>query len=87
MALLDLLENLNVLSLALGIPALVVFGHVINWLIDPHKIKQYPGPFLARFTDLWLGRVAANGHRSEVVHQLHKQYGMHSEFAHLQTAR
>ncbi|KAI0826257.1 cytochrome P450 [Irpex lacteus] len=75
MALLDLLENLNVLSLALGIPALVVLGHVINWLIDPHKVRQYPGPFLAKFTDLWLGRVAANGHRSEVVHQLHKQYG------------
>ena len=75
MAILDILENLNVVSLALGIPALVVLGHVLNWLIDRHNIRQYPGPFFAKFTDLWLGRVAANGHRSEVVHELHKQHG------------
>lgn len=75
MAVLDILENLNVVSLALGIPALVVLGHVLNWLIDRHKIRRYPGPFFAKFTDLWLGRIAANGHRSEVVHELHKQYG------------
>jgi len=38
-------------------------------------MRSIPGPWLAKFTDAWLGRVAARGHRSEVVHQLHKQYG------------
>ena len=40
MAILDILENLNVVSLALGIPALVVLGHVLNWLIARHNIRQ-----------------------------------------------
>ncbi|KAI0701997.1 cytochrome P450 monooxygenase [Cytidiella melzeri] len=73
--LLDLLSNLNLFALALGVTALVVAAHVIVWFLDAHSIRQHPGPFLAKFTDLWLGRVAANGHRSEVVHELHLRYG------------
>ena len=35
------------------------------------------GPFLAEFSDAWLGWVAAQGHRSEVVHDMHAKYGEH----------
>lgn len=59
------------LVLAVGV-ALV---HVVPWLFDPHGIRSYPGPLLAKFSDAWLGWVAAQGHRSEVVHELHKKYG------------
>ncbi|EMD34717.1 hypothetical protein CERSUDRAFT_116910 [Gelatoporia subvermispora B] len=59
------------LVLAVGV-ALV---HVVPWLLDPHGIRSYPGPLLAKFSDAWLGWVAAQGHRSEVVHELHKKYG------------
>ncbi|KAI0341387.1 cytochrome P450 monooxygenase pc-bph [Trametopsis cervina] len=65
----------NAVPLVVGVSAIVVLAHVINWVRDPYSIRRYPGPFLARFTDLWLGRIAANGHRSEVVHELHQQYG------------
>jgi benzoate 4-monooxygenase len=75
MALLDTIGSLDLRLLVLGVPTIVVIGHVIAWLLDPHSIRHIPGPFLAKFTDLWLGRVAANGHRSEVVHKLHQQYG------------
>ena len=54
---------------------LVVAIHVVPYVLDTHRIRSIPGPWLAKFTDAWLGRVAAGGHRSEVVHQLHKQYG------------
>ncbi|KAI0302392.1 cytochrome P450 monooxygenase pc-bph [Multifurca ochricompacta] len=47
----------------------------IPWLLDPHGLRSFPGPFLARFSDLWLGRVAQQGHRSEIVHALHEKYG------------
>ncbi len=34
-----------------------------------------PGPFLAKFTDLWLLLQAKRGNRYEVVHALHKKHG------------
>ena len=57
------------------VPALLVLIHFIPWLVDPHGLRSFPGPWLARFSDLWLGRVAKHGHRSEVVHQMHEKYG------------
>ncbi|KAI0045027.1 cytochrome P450 monooxygenase [Auriscalpium vulgare] len=68
-------KSLDVTTLLLLLPAAVILVHVIAWLLDPRGVRAYPGPWLARFTDLWLGRVAAKGHRSEVVHELHKRYG------------
>ncbi|KAI0316224.1 cytochrome P450 [Amylostereum chailletii] len=71
----DTLASLDLkLYLAL-VPAFFVLAHLLPWLLDVHHIRSYPGPFLAKFSDLWLGRVAAQGHRSEVVHDMHKQYG------------
>ena len=55
--------------------AIVLVAHVVPYFADPYAIRLYPGPFLAKFTDLWLGRVAIQGHRSEVVHELHNKYG------------
>ncbi|EEB89163.1 hypothetical protein MPER_12772 [Moniliophthora perniciosa FA553] len=49
--------------------------HFILWLLDPHGYRQYPGPFLAQFTDAWLICAAIGGHRSEKVHALHEKYG------------
>jgi hypothetical protein len=57
------------------VPTLIVLLHFIPWLVDPHGLRSFPGPRLARFSDLWLGRVAKHGHRSEVVHQMHEKYG------------
>lgn len=54
---------------------LVLAIHLVPYVVDAHKIRSIPGPWFAKFTDAWLGRAAARGHRSEVVHQLHKQYG------------
>ncbi|EPS94357.1 hypothetical protein FOMPIDRAFT_1134482 [Fomitopsis schrenkii] len=50
-------------------------NHLVPYLQDLHTLRSCPGPTLAKLSDLWLGRVAAQGHRSEVVHELHKQYG------------
>lgn len=57
------------------IPVAVLLVHFVPYLLDPHGIRAYPGPFLARLSDIWLGWIAAQGHRSETVHELHKQYG------------
>ena len=58
-----------------GVDVVVVLVHLVDYLFDSHALRRYPGPFFAKFTDLWLGRVAAAGHRSETVHELHQKYG------------
>jgi benzoate 4-monooxygenase len=76
MAIAQLLFPLSHLALILSlVPALLTLVHFLIWLIDPHGLRSFPGPWLARFSDLWLGRVAQQGHRSEVVHEMHKKYG------------
>lgn len=62
-------------TLLVGAGALVLAAHIVPWVLDPHGMRKVPGPFLAQFSDIWLGRVAALGHRSEVVHELHQRYG------------
>jgi benzoate 4-monooxygenase len=59
----------------LGLPAAIVLIHIIIYFVDPYGFRQYPGPFLAKLTSAWLGWVAQQGHRSEVVHELHRKYG------------
>ncbi|KAK0192187.1 cytochrome P450 monooxygenase [Armillaria mellea] len=54
---------------------LVVLVHLVPYVVDSHGLRSYPGPFLAKFSDAWLGYVTYKGHRSEVVHDLHMKYG------------
>jgi benzoate 4-monooxygenase len=44
-------------------------------LVDPRGIRAIPGPYLAKFSDAWLGWVSSQGHRSEVVHEAHRKHG------------
>ena len=75
MSLLDSLLAFDFATWAvIGLSAIVLF-HLVPYLVDSHHIRGYPGPLLAKFSDVWLGYVAAQGHRSEQVHELHKQYG------------
>ena len=73
----EILPNVNVLWILAALPAVAVLGHLVPYVLDSHYIRAngITGPFLARFSDAWLGWVAAHGHRSEVVHNLHKKYG------------
>lgn len=70
-----LASSIEFSSLLYLVPVAVVLSHFVPWLFDPHGIRLYPGPLLAKFTDAWLGWVSREGHRSEVVHSLHKKYG------------
>ncbi|KAJ7485711.1 cytochrome P450 monooxygenase [Mycena latifolia] len=56
-------------------PAAVALIHIAVYLVDPYGIRQYPGPFLAKFSDAWLGWISQQGHRSEVIHEMHLKYG------------
>jgi len=64
------------------VPVLILAVHLVPYLVDPHSIRKLPGPFLARFSDIWLGWVAKRGHRSEVVHAMHQKYGTSDPISH-----
>jgi len=72
---LRLVHNPHPALIVVLVPAVVILVHFIPWLVDPHGLRSFPGPWVARFSDLWLGRVAQHGHRSEVVHEMHQKYG------------
>ncbi|KAG6815003.1 hypothetical protein H0H87_005926 [Tephrocybe sp. NHM501043] len=75
-SLLDSLRSMDLSTLALVAPAsLLLLVHLVPYLWDSHNARALPGPFLAKFSDLWLGLVAKGGHRSELVHDLHLKYG------------
>jgi benzoate 4-monooxygenase len=66
---------MNFIILLIFIPIILLMYHILAYVIDPQAIRAIPGPFLAKFTDAWFGWVSAHGHRSEVVHEMHKKYG------------
>jgi len=71
----NLVTNCTLSTFLLAIPVVVLLCHIIPWLVDPHDIRKYPGPFMAKFTDLWLAYISSQGHRSEVIHDYHLKYG------------
>lgn len=77
----SLYRSLDVTTIAVLIPTAFILAHLIPYLVDPHGIRQYPGPFFAKFTDGWLGLVCKEGHRSEVIHGMHRKYGPYVRIA------
>lgn len=69
------IPTLDAGTLAFLLPALFLLVHLVPYILDPHGIRGYPGPFLAKFSDIWLGWVSSHGHRSEIVHEMHQKYG------------
>ncbi|KAF5379018.1 hypothetical protein D9615_006079 [Tricholomella constricta] len=74
-AVLAIIRNVDLSTLAVVAPSLFVLAHLVPYFWDSHGIRSIPGPFLAKFTDAWLGLVSKHGHRSEVVHAMHQKYG------------
>ncbi|KAF8069107.1 cytochrome P450 monooxygenase [Lyophyllum atratum] len=72
---LDFLRSIDLPTLAVIAPTLAVLVHVVPYFWDSHGIRLYPGPFIGKFSDIWLGLISKHGHRSEVVHEMHKKYG------------
>ena len=75
MLLVDRLSTFDPVSWTLVGLSVVLLVHLVPYFLDRHAIREYPGPLLARLSDIWLGWVAAHGHRSERVHELHQKHG------------
>ncbi|KAI0314105.1 cytochrome P450 [Amylostereum chailletii] len=69
------LSRTNFVYLVMLIPVAIILVHLVPWAVDPHGVRSYPGPWLAKFSDLWLVWTAAKGRRSDTVRDLHLKYG------------
>ncbi|KAH9937982.1 cytochrome P450 monooxygenase pc-bph [Amylocystis lapponica] len=65
----------NILFASSGIVLLVIAVHCVIYLADPHGLRTYPGPYFAKFTDVWMCLTASQGGRLEDIHQLHRKFG------------
>ncbi|KAK5061332.1 hypothetical protein LTR84_007874 [Exophiala bonariae] len=55
------------------VPSLVICQLLLNYFTP--GLGKIPGPFLARFTDVWRFVDACRGHREQTILRLHKKYG------------
>ena len=72
-----LTDGMSLLSLAvqgLGVLSLLTIAHLL-WTYIKSPIKHIPGPFFAKFTNLWRFFDTYGG-RAELTHRiLHEKYG------------
>ncbi|KAF8743050.1 Cytochrome P450 monooxygenase, partial [Rhizoctonia solani] len=61
----------------IGAGIVFVAAHLVPYLLDPHNYRRptIKGPWLNALSDAWLAHAAAQGDRSERVHEMHKKYG------------
>ena len=79
MVLIDQKENMLAPSqLAIAFAGCVVgvqlLLHIYRYFTSP--LRSVPGPFVARFTDLWYLKQVQDGCFEKVNRELHKKYGL-----------
>jgi benzoate 4-monooxygenase len=57
------------------IPIAIVLFFLIPYFTSNTALKDLPGPFAAKFTNLWLLLQARQGKRYKTVDEAHKKYG------------
>lgn len=73
MALLDLdISHTGAILVAL---AAFVLCYTIQAVVTWHRLRHIPGPFLASFSYLWLGKVTRSTRQWHIYRDLPKQYG------------
>jgi len=56
-------------------PIAVVLFFLVPYLTSNTELKVIPGPFAAKFSNLWLLLQARQGKRYQAVHDAHAKYG------------
>ncbi|KUJ14623.1 cytochrome P450 [Mollisia scopiformis] len=67
--------NLLVSWLPLSIPVLLLVYYVLPFLTTFLSLSRVPGPFSAKFSNIWLGFSARNGGKFAAVDWAHRKYG------------
>lgn len=63
----------NISLIFLSLPLILLFWY--SWATFRSPLRQYPGPLLARWTNLWRLYHVSTGNSHQIFHDLHKKYG------------
>lgn len=72
---------------AISLPfVFAILVHILPYLTDQLHLRRYPGPLLARLSDVWLAWHCAHGSINRAVLAAHRTYGVcsltHSSYPH-----
>ncbi|CAP98032.1 hypothetical protein E8E15_000570 [Penicillium rubens] len=73
MALLSLL--LSPWAIILAIPVWVALYYIYPYLVSYGHLSRVPGPFVAKFSNIWVGLSAKRGQKYAAVDAAHRKYG------------
>lgn len=73
MALLALL--FSPFAMALAIPISLTLYYILPYFTTYRRINKVPGPFSAKFSNIWIGLSARSGQKYAAVDWAHRQYG------------
>lgn len=73
MALLSLL--LSPWTMAVAIPVWFAFYYIYPYLVSYGHLSRVPGPFVAKFSNIWVGLSARHGQKYAAVDTAHRKYG------------
>lgn len=59
----------------------LVAVHIYAYWVDRYDLRRYPGPFLAKFSYLWLVWTGWTLRRSQILHEMHRKYGVFFGYA------
>lgn len=65
-----------VMFLLSSLPVLAILFHVVSYLRDTLYLRRFPGPPLARLSDVWLAWHCGRGTINRAVLAAHRTYGM-----------
>ncbi|MBW0525988.1 hypothetical protein O181_065703 [Austropuccinia psidii MF-1] len=72
----DLICSHHFIALISSILLLLVLRfYIFVYFIDSFRLRRLPGPFLAKFSRLWLAYISRRGRRYQSIHQAHLKYG------------
>ena len=66
---------LNILLTPYILPIAIVLFYAVPYFTANTALKHIPGPFVAKFSNLWLLLQARQGKRYESVNEAHAKYG------------
>lgn len=74
---LSLFHHLAIYSLILVGFLLIYVAGVVVYRLTLHPLAKYPGPFLAKVTDIYLAYHAWKGDRHLEFYRCHEKYGVY----------
>jgi benzoate 4-monooxygenase len=68
---------LNILTpwIALVLPIYISLYYLVPYITTYRSLARFPGPFTAKFSNIWLGLSARRGQKYAAVDEAHQKYG------------